>query len=395
METIIKMLDAISKLYEQQRKVEEKKREEGDFFNVFNTIHLRTEEVRLHSAFIAELLNPKGSHGLGRRFLQAFLELIGIQDGFIDYHRCPHGIITERGIGNKTANEGGQIDIIIEDGKHAIIIENKIYAGDQGNQMLRYNNYGKKKFPDGYKLVYLTLDGHEPCDDSLGDDIYEYVIASYEEDIVNWLEKCYTISEGKPLVQSVIKQYCELVKQLTNTDMDTQYRNDLMKTMLEPTNVIAVGEMMKIQNEWLGEILDAYIWNPLKSYADSKGLRFGKDCSSGANSAWVFREKWNYYKILVWTNRSDHRNMHIGISWYGEKPGRNNMIYKKDFHKLDCLLGEPCSDWPYGYEYLPDDIMNWDYYITEEIVQGKVSQFILQKIEEILAEIEELGLRMP
>ena len=146
METTKKMLESISKLYEQEKKVEEKKREEGEFFNVFNTIGLRTEEVRLHSAFIAELLNPKGSHGLSQRFLQAFLEVIGVQDDYFDYRRCPCGIITERWIGPKTEIEGGQIDIIIEDGKHAIIIENKIYAGDQTNQMLRYNNYGRKKF---------------------------------------------------------------------------------------------------------------------------------------------------------------------------------------------------------------------------------------------------------
>ena len=76
METTKKMLESISKLYEQEKKVEEKKREEGEFFNVFNTIGLRTEEVRLHSAFIAELLNPKGSHGLSHCFLQAFLEML-------------------------------------------------------------------------------------------------------------------------------------------------------------------------------------------------------------------------------------------------------------------------------------------------------------------------------
>ena len=135
MEKITTMLDAISKLYEQQKKVEEKKREEGEFFNVFNTIGLRTEEVRLHSAFIAELLNPKGSHGLSHCFLQAFLEMLGLQDGYLDYRRCPHGVITERVIGSL-----GRIDIIIEDGNRALIIENKIYAEDQTNQMLRYDN---------------------------------------------------------------------------------------------------------------------------------------------------------------------------------------------------------------------------------------------------------------
>ena len=78
MEKTQTILATISKLYENEKQVELEKQEKGEFFNVFNTIGLRTEEVRLHSAFIAELLNPKGSHGLSYHFLQAFLETIDL-----------------------------------------------------------------------------------------------------------------------------------------------------------------------------------------------------------------------------------------------------------------------------------------------------------------------------
>ena len=299
METTSKILESISKLYEQEKLVEERKRKEGDFFNVFNTIGLRTEEVRLHSAFIAELLNPRGSHGLSHLFLQAFLEVIGLPNRYIDYRRCPRGAITERSIGRLLANtEGGRIDIINEDGNHAVIIENKIYAGDQTNQMLRYNNYGKKNFPNGYELVYLTLDGHDPDDCSLGDDEYSYITASYEEDIVGWLEKCYSISEGKPLVQSVIKQYSELIKQITNTDMDTKYMNKLMSVMLAPENVVAVGEMLQLGEKWFDEILDSYIWKPLEKFAKRKKMLFEK-CEQGKErGAWIYKEEWKYYGVF-------------------------------------------------------------------------------------------------
>ncbi len=392
METTKKMLESISKLYEQEKKVEEKKREEGEFFNMFNTISLRTEEVRLHSAFIGELLNPKGSHGLSQRFLQAFLEVIGVQDDYFDYRRCPCGIITERWIGPKTEIEGGQIDIIIEDGKHAIIIENKIYAGDQTNQMLRYNNYGRKKFPDGYKLVYLTLDGHEPDKCSLGNAKFDYDTISYENEISKWLEKCYTISEGKPLVQSVIKQYCELVKQITNTDMDTTYKNNLMSIMLAPENVTAVGEVLQLQDEWFSRVLDEYIWKPLESFAKSIGMRFGK--SDGA--AWIYREEWQYYKLFIWTDSNCCRDMYVGVSWYEDKPGRKNLIFKKDWHQLNCLTSlEPIEEWPYGREYLPDDIRGWGYFNINKIVNKEVFNYIKKKFEEMISEIDELQLRMP
>ena len=155
------LLSQVSSLHNETKRREESIREQGDLFNIFNIVGLRTEEVRLHSAFIAELLNPQGSHGASSLFLQAFLEQIGLNRGYLDYKKCSTNIV-ERIIGPVTKTEGGRIDIIIEDGKHAIIIENKIYATDQPNQLLRYHNYGKKMFPNGFCLLYLTLDGHEP-----------------------------------------------------------------------------------------------------------------------------------------------------------------------------------------------------------------------------------------
>ena len=394
MEKVNAFLNTISKLYKNEKQVEHKKREDGEFFNVFNTIGLRAEEVRLHSAFIAELLNPKGSHGLSNLFLQAFLEETGLPNDYIVYQQCSKNIV-ERVIGPVTDTEGGRIDIIIDDGNHAIIIENKIYAGDQKNQMLRYNNYGRKKFPNGYKLVYLTLDGHKPDDSSLENDEYSYITISYEKDIVEWLEKCYSISAGKPLVQSVIKQYFELVKQITNTDMDTKYRNDLMSAMLAPENVIAVGEILQLQDDWLFEIINSHIWLPLEKYAKTKEMNFGKQCEYGEGGAWISREEWKHYGIFVWTDRkNDWYNMYVGVSWF-EEPNKHNMIYKKDYQKMNCLSESPINGWPYGWEFLPEDIRNWRFNITEEIVQGRVFDYIKMKFEEILTEIDQLQLPMP
>ena len=48
----------------------------GENFNVFNVLGLWSEEVRLHSAMLAELLNPEGSHGCGEAFLKLFIEQV-------------------------------------------------------------------------------------------------------------------------------------------------------------------------------------------------------------------------------------------------------------------------------------------------------------------------------
>ena len=394
MERIKTMLASIMELYEKNKQDENIKRANGDFFNVFNTIGLWSEEVRLHSAFIAELLNPKGSHGLAHRLLQAFIEELNLPDGYINFQRCSQNIV-ERSIGRATEKEGGRIDMIIEDGNHAIIIENKIYAGDQPHQLLRYNNYGKKKFPNGFILIYLTLDGHEACKCSIGGKEFDYKQLSYESNIVDWLDKCYTIADGKPLVQSVIKQYCELIKQITYTDMDTKYRDKLMSVLLEPKNVVAMGDVFQLKDEWLSNIIDMYILQPLEEYAKTNDMKFGKDTVSGESGAWIYRKEWDFHGIFVWTGRkNDWYNMFVGVSWYNE-PKKRNMINKKDYHKLNCLSENPDKGWPYGWEYLEGDLRNWDFNITEEIVNGKVFQYIKTKFEEILAEIEERKLPMP
>lgn len=393
--TYKKLFAQITKLYTENKLVEEKQRAQGEYFNIFNILKLGSQEVRLHSAFIAELLNPKGSHGASYLFLQAFLDTLGIERDFIDYNLCSLDI-TERYIGPIKETEGGRLDIIIEDGTHAIIIENKIYAEDQKNQLLRYHNYGKQKFPKGFKLYYLTLDGHVPQDISLGGNNFEYQNISYEEDIIEWLEKCYKISKDKFLSNAVIKQYCELVKQLTYKDTDMLY-NDLLKSiMLAPENILAVGEILKFQDEWEESIIEEYIWKPLAEFANSKGLRFRfeKDNTHGDAGARIYKEEWKYYALFVWREHKKYwNNMHVGISFF-EIPHKQYKIYKKDQTQLTCLTESPNGNWPYGWEYLPLEIRNWNYHITEDIVNGKVLSYIKSKFEEMLLEIETRNLKM-
>ena len=64
----------------------------------------------------------------------------------------------EAGLGPVTESCGGRADIVVKDGKgHTIIIENKIYAGDQAKQMQRYRNSDAKAH-----LFYLTLKSNLP-----------------------------------------------------------------------------------------------------------------------------------------------------------------------------------------------------------------------------------------
>ncbi len=107
----------------------------GEKYNIFNILEMATKEVRLHSAFIANLLNPKGEHGCGDLFLTNFLTLVLKQ-------QIPHNFKTkeiqcyvEYYIGPVSGEYGGRIDILVQDSTYALIIENKIYAKENGAEL--------------------------------------------------------------------------------------------------------------------------------------------------------------------------------------------------------------------------------------------------------------------
>ena len=56
---------------------------------------------------------------------------------------------------------------MLENDKARIVIENKIFAGDQYSQLYRLWQDAMKDFDGSVKLIYLTLHGSQPSKDSL------------------------------------------------------------------------------------------------------------------------------------------------------------------------------------------------------------------------------------
>ena len=117
--------------------------------------------------------------------------------------------------------------------KRRIIIENKIFAGDQQNQLLRYYNFDKQGI-----LLYLTLNGNEPSEWSTNNEIQnnkDFHCISYKVFITNWLEKCIVLSKDKPKVSETIFQYLHIIKSLTNQpetmEHSIEVRNAILKNL--------------------------------------------------------------------------------------------------------------------------------------------------------------------
>lgn len=216
-EQVTKKLQEVVSLIE---KYEKQIDEDGSRFNIFSILNLSSSEVRLHSTFIAELLDRKGTHSFGNVFCKLFLDEISeihqSQKINLDFNTENYSVEIEKYIGrvSEDYSSGGRIDIILCDNfNQKIIIENKIFAYDQENQLLRYYNYDKKAL-----LLYLTLFGEDASGWSTSNLLHkdsDYHCISYKNFITNWLKKCLLVCHQKPKVKNTIEQYLNIIENYT------------------------------------------------------------------------------------------------------------------------------------------------------------------------------------
>ena len=275
---ILNQVRIVSQKIKEQRK---EKFERGENYNIFNDLGFMSDEVHLHSMFLANLLNPKGSHGQRGKFLEAFLKMLqksfpAISADSLELDTTIASVEVEKYIGRQTDSEGGRIDIYLTDGKHSIIIENKIYAGDQHHQMLRYWNYGMSQKGDdtekSFVLIYLTLDGCSPSKESLGEYLKEndIVCLSYKSDIRGWLDRCVELASRTPLVRETINQYISTIDILTNNVMEDN--KELLDILCKEENLDAVFDIIDSKENLINHIINDEFIPKLKDLAEDKGL---------------------------------------------------------------------------------------------------------------------------
>ena len=363
--SIKELLSKLSDMHNAEQDRLQKEEKEGENFNVFSALNICSDEMRLHSRLLATLFNPKANHGLGNEFLRQFLvTAIKVDDNYITH--CNESI-AERYVGELTETTGGRIDIILEDGKHGIIIENKIYAGDQPNQLLRYHNYGVKQFGENnFKLVYLTLEGSEPSSDSLGGGHFDFIKLSYAQDILGLLEGLVTTSPQKP-IHRTIKDYITIIKQLTGQDMDTEYQQSIINEAIDEKYIDATLKLLQLTKQIGDALIEKYIIKKLIGFERHKD-------DNGA----LWRDLNESYAIVIKTDdRTYWRKVWIGIS---PKNG-----YEQPLKKLDCFTDAPTSEYPYGWSWISDNANNNWHNPAQypAIKKEEVLRWIEKKISEI------------
>ena len=237
----------------------------GGRFNMFRICGVNHYE-NTHSAIIAELLNPKGSHSLKSAFLEAFLNLIDKDSIPTTFNPSTATAYTEY------TTDNGRIDILIEDDqKNALIIENKIYAPDQREQLKRYNQYAQKQYK-AYKIYYLTLLGDKASEQS-GEGV-NYLPISYSDTIIKWLDQCITLSARLPIVRETLIQYSNHLKTLTNQDMNTKNQEEIVKTLGDFGNLEAVQNIFLNYPKVFDYLAQKHFNPKMEKFAKDKNLEY-------------------------------------------------------------------------------------------------------------------------
>jgi hypothetical protein len=226
--------------------------------NIFDARFGRLENT--HSDIIAKFIDED------RAFAKTFFETINLKPervpamGKLHVHR-----------------ERGHIDVLIEDGERAVVIENKLDARDQPQQLQRYHEWAQEQ---GYKeitLLYLTYYGRQPSADSMGDLPVKCI--SYERHIIPWLEN--SCSHASPTQQTMIKVYTEYLRELINRNKymvaiaetvfsDTKYVStlvDLCRAM-NGKNLLEVPEIKHRVKEILQRAVREYTGNQSLGWKD-------------------------------------------------------------------------------------------------------------------------------
>lgn len=227
-----KQLEEIQNEFKQEEHRTEKE------FNIFNALY-KKESERLHSRFISYLLSPKSRHGMGNKFLNAFIQVLSEQgNGDIltkfDFSNC---IVRPN---EEKKEEHEKIDILISNEKQAIVIENKIFANPSYHEVDRKRQHQLdtycQKMKEGTKkekgeqgeegrkdvfAIYLALNKRNPKEEGI---IHKPIIViDYQEEITHWIEKCIKITKessvedkDKYLLVDILEQYKSVIRSITS-----------------------------------------------------------------------------------------------------------------------------------------------------------------------------------
>ena len=230
--------------------------EDSSRFNLLSIIEKDRDEAHVHSQVIYNLLSQDWGKKDKETFLTLFLKEIGIEDKNI--YDKNWEVTREKAFDLDTIK--GRLDFEIKSKDCIYIIEMKIDAGDQPEQLIRYQEFAKEQHKK-YKIFYLTLDGHNASKKSIGEEEnleenekVEYTNISFKEEILNWLGNCLKLVERKENKSACINQYIASINKILG-EKNTKIKDNILKSVKDIKTAITIYEKL---NENLQKVLESF-----------------------------------------------------------------------------------------------------------------------------------------
>ena len=395
-------------------------------FNVFD--YLRTNELGL-SQVIADLLNPRASHGQGPLFLRILLEKLKLAERWPDMELGGAMVSAERVI---TAQRRIDIDVRIRsDGKaYCLAIENKPYAADQENQVHDYLKHLDREFEERFLLIYLSPAGEAPSEWSLprnGLDKWQgrFAVMSYHgqgdgEETVNqdgridpfadfreffsltdWFSACHEKCQVERLRWFLrdARLFCQRTFGDHHMTSDSEARAVEEFLLSNPENLATA---LAVYDSWpavrdrvcspflehIRSCVEQRVKQRIPEFAHDVevGFRYGAD-KNEFSCLWLYRKSWRRYNVedsdtngrtyvFLHTERREPNGWYFGVSspLASSKMTEDEQLRRS---QLDQRLKERLgigqrTDWNPQWAYVDDRMRNWDGLVPDLLKECKV-----------------------
>ncbi len=359
-ELLEKLLENIKKILSEN---DENKKDDcnQNNYNIFSVLDLTHREI-YHSRFLADLLNPNGLHNQRNLFLKNFLDIFP--------NEIPKTCILENTIvTTEEVTNYGNLDISLKNKDFYIIIENKVWAGDQDAQLHRYSKTtynGKEPI-----LIYLTPIGNPPSKNSLGNLKEDNItILSYRENINDWIKKCIeAISSSNQNIFNLLNQYIETINFKKDDIMEIEIKNEEINEYLILRRSLNES-IKKKQNELINSFFDQ-LSDRLNEFTENNPKRIYKPKSNGIYIYFYYND--NSYGVGL-----DASGLYIGFY-------REEKDYAKEEWTILVENNNNFNDKRFRYIYLDNKLTSTNEYFVkfiDSLVINKEVEYIINIIKQ-------------
>ncbi len=227
----------------------------GYDYNIFSLLDIERKEYEVHEKMIYNILTFPFDKRISKLFIRKFMEVMEMPGPYIE---------TEWDVIKEYATvDYGRIDLFFQskenkNNRKCIIVELKIDAQDQHEQLYRYAEYVSEKMGiKDFRIVYITLDGHGASEQSLGlvdkNKVKDNISYVY---IKKWLDMCVNVCKEQEIEDSFIKQYIKLIEKIYGDNEMEKSIDNLITTKDELLAAMEISSsLIHVKTEVLKEFM--------------------------------------------------------------------------------------------------------------------------------------------